>query len=485
MKIIKIFLALLLVVLGSVYVFVFTSLGNEFLKPIVESKIQEQTKLNSKLEIFSLGMSNLEIKLVLNKNNTIHLKGDYSLFSQAVDITYSVEFKDLKTLKSLTQTQLNGTLHANGSLKGDKTFLTIDGKSDIASSDTSFSLIMKDLKPSSIVANITNLKLQELLPILKQPHYTDGVFWMKADITNLDIKNLQGDINASIKNALLNSKYMTQKYEFKSAMPRTIFNLQTVTKLNSSIIDSKVNLNSNIANLDIKSVKYYMKDSSFTSDFITIIPNLDKFFFLTNQRMRGAITINGDIKKAKDLDLNVYTKFAGGNIDAKVHNNDLKATINKLDTLELLKTLDYPEVFKANLNAELNYNLAKSKGRIDGHLVDGKFTENKLFNLLKEHSKLDLYKENFTGDINALLNKEKIITSFNLKSQQASIKTKNTKFNTKTQIIDSRIDLNINKDEIGANIKGDIKKPKVKLDIIDVIKNRVEKEIKKLFKKFF
>jgi hypothetical protein len=169
----------------------------------------------------------------------------------------------------------------------------------------------------------------------------------------------------------------------------------------------------------------------------------------------------------------------------KLHNDDLTATLNKVKTLELLDMLMYPTVFKADLDAKVNYNLAHSKGKMDGQLVDGKFTENKLFNLVKDYAKLDLYKESFKGDVSAVIDKENIIASLDLKSLQASIKTKDTKLNTKTLVIDSRVELNINKNEVGATITGDINKPKVKLDVSDVIKHKVKKKFKELLKKFF
>jgi len=363
--------------------------------------------------------------------------------------------------------------------------MIVESNSDLASSDTMLRLVLKDLKPSSVVASVKNLNIKKLLYMLNQPHYADGILSMEADITNLDINNLQGNIKTNIENALLDSEYISKEYKFKSVMPRTTFNLATVTKLNESIVDSKVNFNSNLASLDIKSVKFNVKDSSFTSDFIATLPNLDMLFFVTDQHMRGAITANGDIKKAKNLDLNIYTNVANGNIDVKLHNDELTASVNKVRTLELLHMLNYPEIFKANLDAKVNYNLAQSKGKMDGHLVDGKFTNNQLFNLVKDNTKLDLYKEHFAGDVSAMLNKENIIASLDLKSPRVSIKTKDTKLNTKTLTINSRVDLNINENKIGANITGNLNKPKVKLDLIDIIKNRAKKEIKKFLKKFF
>ena len=76
------FLAFLVVTL---YIVAFTPVGNALLKPMVEAKIQEQTKVDSKLETFSLSMSDFEIVLELDKGNLIIAKGGYSIFAKSFD----------------------------------------------------------------------------------------------------------------------------------------------------------------------------------------------------------------------------------------------------------------------------------------------------------------------------------------------------------------------------------------------------------------
>ncbi|WP_434657179.1 hypothetical protein [Sulfurimonas sp. NW9] len=63
-----------------VYVILFTGFGNSLIKPAIESKIREETKLDSKLKVFSLSMSDFQIILQLNENNTIKAAGTYSIF---------------------------------------------------------------------------------------------------------------------------------------------------------------------------------------------------------------------------------------------------------------------------------------------------------------------------------------------------------------------------------------------------------------------
>ena len=665
MKYLSWVLGLTLSVAVFIYIIVFTSIGNSLLKPTIEKNIQEQTNLDSKLELFSLNMSEFEILLAINNENTIHLKGTYSLFSKAFDIVYNIKLNHLDSLKEVTSTKLQGSLYTDGTIKGDMKFLKIDGKSDLASSNTTYhvelkemnltsiiakiydaklesllyiggqkqyanailnldinfknitlhkldgdivlktdngkinsalmlsdfnvsipktsfsmnldaklkdddvdykyklssnlfkilssgnivpeplktdiryslnikqlevlkpitgfdlrgsfnlagtaqgtkeklvinaksdlassntnlSLILKDFIPSSVVARVKDLKLEKLLYMLNQPHYADGVFFLQADISDLTKGDLKGNVKTNLKNGLIDSAYMTKAYEFKSKMPRTKFNSRTATTLDSNMINTKVDFNSNIANFDIQSAKFNTKESSLVSDYVVKIANLDKLFFLTRQHLKGSISLNGEVKKAKDLDLSAHTKIAKGKIDAFVHNDDFKADLKDVQTLDLLHMLIYPKVFKSTLNAKVDYNLANSKGKISGRLVDGIFTRNEIFNLIKKYAKFDMYKEKFNGNIVADVNKDNILTSLDLKSRKASIKTKGTKLNTKTQMIDSKLKIVANNNPIGAEIKGNINKPKVKVDLKDLLKKELnkaaEKGVKKLFKKFF
>ncbi|MCW8895885.1 MAG: hypothetical protein OQK48_08320 [Sulfurimonas sp.] len=669
MKYLAWFSGVLVTLVAVVYVVIFTSLGNGLLKPIVEDKIQQQTKLDSKLTTFTLNMSSFEVLLELNANNSVLIKGNYSLFSQAFDVAYRVRLDNLESLKELSDLPLQGKLYTDGKVKGDMSFMEVDGKSDVgegdttyhveltdlnptsiiaevknaklssllylgaqsqyasadinldvnfkninpgkldgdillitknakidsqlmkkdfnvtipntsfamkldaklkgndvdysydlssklfsilssgnvkpeplqtdityslnikelallkpvigadlrgafklngtvkgskeklivkgksdlAESDTKFEAVLKDFAPKSIVASVKNLKLKKLLYMIKQPHYTDGILFLNADITNAAVGSLKGKVQTDIKNGLLNSKYITKLAGFESLMPRTTFNSTTTTILNKNLLDTKVDFNSNLVDLDIKKASYNLKDSSLKSDYLATVANLDKLFFVTQRRMKGDLSVNGELVKIKDLDLTIHTKIAGGNVDAKLHNDDFHAEFKSVSTKELLGMFIYPEIFQANLDGKLNYNLAQSKGVFSGHVIDGNFVNNNTFNLIKQYTKFDMYRESFNGDIAAEINKEKILASLDFRSKQASVKTTNAKINTKTKMIDSDVTIQAKKNTVTANIIGDINAPKVKVDLEklmkskagDALKKEINKGIDKLFKKFF
>jgi hypothetical protein len=650
------FVSLLLIV----YIVVFTSIGNNILKPIIESKIKEQTQLNSKLKTFHLDMNSLEVVLALNKNNNITMKGTYSLFSQVFNITYNISLKELKTLKPLTKTQLNssfytngkvvgnmhlihidgksnvassatdyhivltdfnpssiiakidsadlsqllylvnqkqyaqakinldvnfknitphkldgnillltknghlntkvmkkdfnitipktafnmnldaklkgdnvnyiysldsnlakikssgkvvpeplqlnatygvniknlavlkpisgadirGSLRLNGTVKGTKEHMTIKGKTDVAASNTTFTAMLKDFKPASVNATIRGLKLQKILYMLKQPHYADGFFDMDVAISNAAMPSLEGIVKTKIYKGLLDSKYITKAYKFNSSMPKTTFSAQTLTTLNKNIIDTKLNFISTLANFDVNKARFDMKDSSLHSDYKVKIPNLDKLYFATDRHLKGTITANGEFSKTKDLDFTAHSNVADGKLDIKLHNDDFHADLNSLQTLKILDMLIYPKIFKARLDADVDYNLAQSKGTFKGFLNHGMFTKNQVLDAAKKYAHTDLYIEKFEGDVNADIHKEHIVASLDLRSNKSSIKTKDTKLNTLKKQINSKIEINANGNPFSVKLKGNIDAPKVTIDANKLIQREATKALRKEATKF-
>ena len=638
-----------------VYVVAFTGFGNSLLKPVIEGKIAEATKLDAKLKIFSLSMSDFTILLELNKNNTIEASGKYSLFSRSFDVKYKVDLQELQTLKPVTSMQLQDSFYTDGTVKGDDKLFTVLGKSDVAKSKTDYKVVMTDLNPSSIIAkvdkadlrsllhmlnqksyasadinldvnfkditphkldgdillvtkngklnskvmkkdfNITipatafamnldaklkgddvdytyllnsnlakissdgkvvpqplkvnakyalhvkelavlkpitsadirgklnlsgtvvgnkekmsingksdlasskttfaavlhdfapksveadikGLKLQKLLYMLKQPHYADALFDMQAKIINADPKNLAGVIQTNISKGLLDSKYITKAYAFKSMMPRTTFKAVTNTTLNKNIIDTKVAFLSNLVNLDIKQARFDTKDASVNSDYRVKVHDLNRLYFATQRHLKGSLLANGELKKAKDLDFTMLSNVAGGKLDAKLHNDDFVANLKSLQTLDILDMLIYPKIFKSSIDGKFVYDLAAQKGDFNGLLSNGEFMRNQVLDLTKQYAHIDLYKQRFKGDVNAKINKEKIIASLDLKSNTSSIQTKNTKIDSKANTIDAKIDINANGNPLSVTLKGNINKPKIGVDAKQIIKKEVTKAIKK------
>ncbi len=410
-----------------------------------------------------------------------------------LDVKYYAKIKNLSLLKPVTKADLQGSINANGIVKGTKESLNVTLKSDIAKSYTNIKINLKDFQPKNITASIKHLKLQKLLWMVKQPHYTDGDFNLKADIDIPEQNKFKGYVKTSVTDGDLDTVYLTKTYQFKHKMPSTTYTLNTYSKLQGTLIDTNIKLISSLADLNVKSAKFDIKDASLKSDYTASVKNLDRLYFVTDKHLRGGITANGEIKKDKNLLFTSKSDIAKGKLNLKLLNDDLKITLNGMQTKELLHILIYPEIFASSIDADINYNLKQQKGNAKAKLNNGHFVKNQAFDLLKQYNIIDMYKEEFNGDVDARIKQEKILASMLLTSKRSHIKTTNTYINTKTQKIDSTLNIKANEDDFDIRLKGDIAKPTVSVNIQKLIKTKTsreiqkkaKKEINKLFKKMF
>ena len=481
--------AVLVTLLVGLYIIIFTSFGNALLQPILEQKIAKEIQLDSKLSTFSLSMSQFSIVLELDKDNRVSLNGNYSLISKTFNIAYRVKMDRLESLKSLTKSPLRGAFKTTGKVAGDMEFMKIDGESDIAKSKTSYHIELTDLNPTSIIAKVKEADLATLLYMGAENAYANALFDLDIDIADARASKLKGKISSNIKSGLVDAAYITKAYKFNSKMPRTTFNAKTTTILSGDILDTNIDFKSTLGDLKIKSAKVNLKDGLFVSDYRSSIKDLNKLFFVTDRHLRGSIVLNGEIKKAEDLDFTMYTNVADGAIEVKLHNSDFQAEFKKVQTLKILNMLLYPELFESHLDGKLVYNLERDKGKFDGYLVDGKFTKNQVFSLIKKHTQVDLYVERFKGAINADIDKENILATLNLNSNTSAIISKKTVLNSKTKKIDSKLEVVVNKSPVDIRLRGDVNSPKVEVDLKKFIKSEagktIQKEALKLFKRLF
>ena len=451
------------------------------------------TTLSSNAKIKLQG-DTIQYSTTLDSNlASLSSKGKFLPETLFMDLIYDLGIKELALLKPITQTDLRGALKLKGDIKGDKEKLTINGISDLAGSDTVFQATLKEFAPTQISAHIKDLKLEKALYMLHQPHYTDGLLSLNMKIEDARIQHLKGEIDTKITRGILDTKLLSKEMAFESPMPPTTYTMQSFSTLRGNEVDSKITLDSTLAKIDIKSALLKIKEGSLRSDYTANIKSLEQLYFVTQQHLRGGLLAKGELKKDKDLDFTLRSDIAGGTIDARLHNDYLVADISSMQTLKILHILLYPEIFESSLDAKLKYNLAQSKGDINGKLSQGRFTQNELLTLLKQYKVIDLYKENFVGDLSAHINKEKILSSLDLRSNKSAITTKDAKLDSKTQKIDATLNIVANKQPLTATLKGDIASPKVRIDLNKLMESKagekIDKEIQrgaeKLLKKLF
>ena len=451
--------------------------------------IPKKTKISMKLDAKLKG-DNVDYIYTL-ESNLAHISSGGRVTPEPLNLklAYSVDVKELALLKALSGVDMRGPLKLNGKIEGTKKSLELLAKTDFAASHTVVALNLVDFKPKNIQVKIKSLQIQKALYALQLAPYSDGLLDMQIAIKNANIGRLDGLVKTEISHGKLNTNYLTKEMQFSSVMPKTTYSLNVITKLKGANEISAVNLYSNLLELHTKETKFNLTDKSLKSDYSLNIKNLDKLYFITERHLKGAVLARGDISKAKDLDVSIYSDIADGKLSITLHNDDLKAKLKGAKTLEILDMTLYPKLFDARINADVAYNLAVKKGTIDAKLLSGTFTKNQPLDLVKKYGKVDMYAEKFDGDLKAKIEQEKLIGSLFLKSNHSSIETKNAILNTKRKTVNSKIDINANGNPVKVTLKGDINHPKVSINADTLLKRKaakvIHKEVNKFLKRFF
>jgi len=480
--------------LTIIYVAVFTPLGNSFIKPLAEAKIQEQTKMKSKFTTFMFNTSNFEMVLELNQGNAIKVKGNYSLFSRSVDFAYEVGFQNLESLSVLSGMPLNGTLYTNGNVKGDLAFMNIDGMTDIGNSKSAYHATLADLTPVSFTMKMRDAKLASLLHLFSKNPYATADVDLEVNFKNLISHKMDGEITLKSKNGKIVPRYM--KSDFNVTIPTTTFSMDLNAKLKGDDVDYRYDFLSNLFKISTwgKVVPQPLKaDIAYALN----IQDLEVLKPVTGADIRGALKLEGEAKGDKErLVVNGKSDIASSDTTFEVLLKDfepasIRAKVENLEIEKLLYMFKYPELLVAVLDAKVDYNPVQRNGVFEGKVSKAKFEKNQTFDAIKEFAKFDMYKEFFNGDVNAKIDQENVLASLDLRSIDAAIKVKEAKLNTTTKQIDTDLTLKVKKDEFNAILKGDIDSPKVTIDFEKFMKTeagknvqeKINKEVDKLFKK--
>ncbi|MDX1295782.1 MAG: hypothetical protein R3302_05935, partial [Sulfurimonadaceae bacterium] len=415
-------------------------------------------------------------------------KGDVKPATMAMDLNYDLFLKELGMLKSVTPIPMRGAIATKGTVKGDQKKLNVNGTTDIADSKSSYAVVLEEFKPRSAKASIKNAKVKSLLHMLAQPHYADGLINIEADLPDARMDRLDGTVNTSVTKGLVNGTLVSKQFDFLP-MPKTTFATETTSKLSGHTVTTHSNVKSTLANVTGKKATVDLNTGYVRADYRVDVPDLNKLYFITERPLKGGITLTGDMVKEKDLDITSHSDTLGGTLDVKMHNDDIHAVIKNVQTLEALKMLTYPEIFKSTMNGTFDYNVIKQKGTFKADLNNGIFTRNIMLDLLQQMAGMDLYKERFTGTVNSAIVKEEITTNLDLRANKSSISGKDIYLNSKTKQVRANLDVVANRNPVSVKIKGSVDSPKVNLDLSDLAekeaKEAVEKEVQKLFKKLF
>ncbi|MAC84604.1 MAG: hypothetical protein CL624_10790 [Arcobacter sp.] len=393
---------------------------------------------------------------------------------------YKLDVKNLQKLEGIIGTKLYGNFITSGNVVMNNGIIKVDGNSNIFDSLTNYSVKLADSAPEYIKFNIANAKIDKLLHILNEPVYADGILNIDGNITDAKAETLAGVIKTQILNGRIINPVANTVFKQNLKKKITFKGNSTTTLVpNQAITNSKIT--TTLANLDIKDAVFTFNDAAIDANYLLNIPSLANLYDVTSTKMRGAVSINGNMKnKNKSLQLTGNSKLLGGVLDFNLKNDDLHADIKNVQIKELTNMLYYPDVFDSTTALTLDYNMLMKKGKLKGTLLKGHFLPNNFSTLLNQFAKFDITREVYeTVDINTNINKLVLSSTVNMKSKNTQIDVTKSILDLEKSTIDALINTKIKNTQFALKVKGTTTKPKISLDSKDLISNQVNKQIDK------
>lgn len=414
-----------------------------------------------------------KLELLSNVGN-IHSDGSTAIGTLNTNSTYDVNISDISPLTPIVGIPIRGEFNTSGKLVGGSKWINFDGKSDIANSDTTYSISLEQyVKPKDLVLKIKNLKIEKLLYMLVQPIYVDGLLNANAKLNNIATSingNYSHNINGEIKGK-------TIKDEFDVNMPNMNYNH------NASIdfINGNGSLNANIstpaANLTINNALVNIDSFGINAPYTIDVKDLKKLVFITGKELKGSLSANGNVIWSPvslygSLDSNIF----GGNLDVSINNNLVNATIKNMNSLGVLDMLQYPLIFDSTINGDFKYDRQTQIGNLGLILSQGTFKDSKLMSILEKVLNFNGTKEIYNNiTIDGTINKKIIKANLNMLSNNTSITSNNATLNLDNDNINANLLLKIQKYELSGVLSGKATNPNLKIDTSKINKILVDK----------
>ncbi|WP_345987193.1 hypothetical protein WCX18_08565 [Sulfurimonas sp. HSL1-2] len=414
-----------------------------------------------------------------------HLHSDGLLTPQTggMDLRYAFSIRELALLKGLIGRTLHGPVALSGTVKGDHEHLDATASGEIAGGKSALKAVFKEYAPISADVTAEHLRLAKLLTMLGYPTIADADITGHALLTNLRPGAMQGTITVDMQKGRANAAVLTK--QLGRTFPESAFTLRSNSRLNGDLVNTEAAFDSDLFTLRSDTLQYDVAQMKLSAGYTADIPDLRRLSALADRPLQGSAKITGDLTYAEHLLLHANSNLLKGQIASTLNNQTLTATFKQISTGQAMHMLVQPETFDARFDGTLDYRLDTKRGELKGTLKEGAFSRNNAFDLLRQYTKVDLYRERFNGTTLARLDDTSIDADATLYSDLAALQTRHAKIDTAAQTVRADITLEAAGAVIPFRLKGKIAHPGVTVDAGKLLEKEAGKQVQQLFDTFF
>ena len=455
-------------------------LNHKQMNALLGSDLSSDVSFNvqNKLEIAS-GTLNFDSVLNSPVIENLGAKGSYTLANADAKIDLAGKIADLGAIfGSGAKSPVN--IKANVGLKAGE---LSDGDIDIKGFGGE---ILAKVKGKALNANIKNIKAEQVLAMTTFGSLFNGEVNAELSLDGLNLQNLNGRGELSVKNGVFNAAAMSKLLEAK--FPENVkFSLNFKPTFTNSVAYFSSNFASDIANISKFDGSYNLQKNTLDATYSANVSDLSKLSFLTGVALYTPLNLSGKIVSTKQaIDASANSDIFGSNTDITFKSGVLNANMKNAKIEQILKALGYEQFYIGTTNMAFDYNTASKFGEFNANILNAHLAKSGLTALISsvlggrdittEVYENGVVKGRVTGDI--------ITFDANMHSKRSDINVEQASINTKSKALKIPVSANYEKTDIGIDITGTTEAPKYALSS-QYLKQKAEQGVEKLIDKAF
>lgn len=455
-------------------------LNHKQMNALLGSDLSSDVSFNAqnKLEIAS---GTLNFNSVLNSPviENLGAKGSYTLANGDAKIDLAGKIADLGAIfGSRAKSPVN--IKANVGLKAGE---LSDGDIDIKGFGGE---ILAKVKGKALNANIKNIKAQQVLAMTTFGSLFNGEVNAELSLDGLNLQNLNGRGELSVKNGVFNAAAMSKLLE--TEFPENVkFSLNFKPTFTNSVAYFSSNFASDIANISKFDGSYNLQKNALDAAYSANVSDLSKLSFLTGVALYSPLNVSGKIASTNQaINASANSDIFGSNTDITFKSGALNANMKNAKIEQILKALGYEQFYIGTTNMTFDYNTASKLGEFNANILNAHLAKTGLTELISsvlggrdittEVYENGVVKGRVTGDI--------ITFDANMHSKRSDINVKQASINTKSKALNIPVSANYEKTDIGIDITGTTEAPKYALSS-QYLQQKAEQGVEKLIDKAF
>lgn len=455
-------------------------LNHKQMNALLGSDLSSDVSFNAqnKLEIAS-GTLNFDSVLNSPVIENLGAKGSYTLANGDAKIDLAGKIADLGAIFG-SGAKSPANIKANVGLKAGE---LSDGDIDIKGFGGE---ILAKVKGKALNANIKNIKAEQVLAMTTFGSLFNGEVNAELSLDGLNLQNLNGRGELSVKNGVFNAAAMSKLLE--TQFPENVkFSLNFKPTFTNSVAYFSSNFASDIANISKFDGSYNLQKNALDAAYSANVSDLSKLSFLTGVALYTPLNVSGKIASTNQaINASANSNIFGSNTDITFKSGALNANMKNAKIEQILKALGYEQFYIGSTNMTFDYNTASKLGEFNANILNAHLAKTGLTELISSVlGGRDITTEVYeNGVVKGTIKGDIIAFDANMHSKRSDINVKQASINTKSKALNIPVSANYEKTDIGIDITGTTQAPKYALSS-QYLQQKAEQGVEKLIDKAF